>query len=76
MRPVPGAQQAHQAERALQGMLEVVVERVDGLVAVVAPGEALPGPLEGARDTGALAVREEFPVNRLDFFFEDRKSVV
>jgi hypothetical protein len=59
-------EQPREAERALQRVLEVVIAGVDGLVVGEASGETLPGPLEGARDTGGITGGEQALINRAD----------
>ncbi len=64
---VASVQQAGEAKGALEGVLEIVVLRVDGLVIVVFAGKTIDGPAESLRDEDLVAAREHGQISRLNF---------
>src|SRR4030095_2535680 len=66
---VAAVHQTHQAKCPLQGVLEIVLARVDGLIIVEAAAKALAGPGEGPRHISSVAPWKHTGGDRLHLGF-------
>ena len=62
-------QQARHAKRALQGVFEVVITRVAGLVVLVFSPKAILQPTQRRGDKGAACLGKHRHIHRLHFSF-------